>query len=128
RLLKHSTSISVDPPSLLIQRLLFELSDNGEEQLVRNAGYGYASGFLYSTGKQLMTNTPARNHEREVNPLTSQRRDMETQSDLPEMTTEEKEREAERLFVLSEQFHENGVMQVENPVAVAIRGDRLEDI
>lgn len=81
----------------------FGLSDNDEEQLIRNIGYGYASGFLYSTGKQLTTHTPARNVGQEnkrgmggnqprmvksmnvrVNPLTDKRRDMGTQPDLPE--------------------------------------------
>lgn len=46
------------------------------------------------------------------------------QEDLPklsEMTDEEKEREAERLFVLFERLKKTGVIDVENPVAKAMR-------
>lgn len=39
-----------------------------------------------------------------INPVTGQRRDMETPRDAPEMTMEEKEREAERLFVLFQRW------------------------
>ena len=38
----------------------------------------------------------------EINPITGQRTDMEPVDTGPEMTDEEKEREAERLFVLFE--------------------------
>ncbi|RAK95401.1 synembryn [Aspergillus ibericus CBS 121593] len=152
RLLRLSTSISADPLRILIQRLLFELSNNDEKQLIHNIGYGYASGYLYSMGKQPFTHNPARNVGQEeggqgrevqdvnsnqpwivnsmsldVNPLTGQRRDMETQPNLPEMTPEEKEREAERLFVQFERLRENGIIKVENPVAVAMREGRLEE-
>ncbi|KAL2870920.1 synembryn [Aspergillus lucknowensis] len=140
RILRLSTSISAGQLSILIRLLLFELSDNDGEQLVRNIGYGYASGHLHSLGKQPATSTSAiqdsegssiRNSSSrnvEVNPLTGQRRDMETQSSLLDMTVEEKEREAERLFVLFERLRENGVIKIENPVAVATREGRLEDI
>ena len=40
----------------------------------------------------------------EINPITGQRRDMEPQPEGPEMTDAEKEREAERLFVLFERW------------------------
>jgi hypothetical protein len=39
-----------------------------------------------------------------VNPITGQRRDKEEQVQVEEMTQEEKEREAERLFVLFERY------------------------
>jgi hypothetical protein len=37
------------------------------------------------------------------------------------MTDEEKEREAERLFVLFERLKKTGVVDVENPIAKAMR-------
>ncbi|KNG88304.1 hypothetical protein ANOM_002493 [Aspergillus nomiae NRRL 13137] len=64
--------------------------------------------------------------EYEINPVTGQRRDMETPQNAPEMTIEEKEREAERLFVLFQRLQETGVIQVENPLIQAIREGRLE--
>lgn len=145
RVLRLSTSITASQLRVLIQQLLFELSSNDEEQLVRNIGYGYASGFLHSIGKQPGTRAPAnwnskdsphdsmvhtRNTGKEkgkgtidvrpascnqpsignnmsvdINPVTGQRRDKETHPSVPEMTLEEKEREAERLFVLFERWH-----------------------
>ncbi|GAB1193642.1 hypothetical protein APSETT444_002863 [Aspergillus pseudonomiae] len=64
--------------------------------------------------------------EGEINPVTGQRRDMETPQNTPEMTMEEKEREAERLFVLFQRLQETGVIQVENPLVQAMREGRLE--
>ena len=63
----------------------------------------------------------------EINPITGQRRDMEPEDILPEMTDEEKEREAEKLFVLFERLKATGVMNVVNPVEQAVREGRLED-
>lgn len=122
RLLRISTSLTAGQLRVLIPRLLFELSNKDEERFVRNIGYGYASGFLYSMGNTnsaadgstAQRRTEGRSDQRsigdgnavttagDVNPLTGQRRDHEIQPDLPEMTEEEKEREAERLFVLFE--------------------------
>ena len=100
---------------------MFELSDKDATSFVRNVGYGFASGFLmthdlpipanaaegWSTGQngeqaediaEKVTNVDGN----EINPVTGQRRDMEPVDMGPEMTDEEKEREAERLFVLFE--------------------------
>lgn len=100
---------------------MFELSDKDATSFVRNVGYGFASGFLmthdlpmpanategWSTGEsgenledigEKVTSVDGR----EINPVTGQRRDMEPVDQGPEMTDEEKEREAERLFVLFE--------------------------
>jgi len=44
------------------------------------------------------------------------------------MTEEEKEREAERLFVLFERMRRLGVMQVENPVRRAQQEGRFEEL
>lgn len=79
----------------------------------------------------------------EVNPITGQRLDMEPKLHVPEMTHEEKEREAERLFVLFERsvlasshlfllmfprLRATGVIDVENPVAQAVREGRFEEV
>lgn len=49
-------------------------------------------------------------------------------SKFVEMTDEEKEREAERLFVMFERMQKTGVMSAENPVAKAQREGRLEEL
>lgn len=65
-----------------------------------------------------------------INPITGQYVDAETQEgpSLADMTDEEKEREAERLFVLFERLKKTGVIDVENPVAKAMREGRLQEI
>lgn len=50
------------------------------------------------------------------------------QRELSLMTEEEKEREAERLFVLFERMRRLGVVQVENPVRRAQQEGRFEEL
>ncbi len=52
----------------------------------------------------------------------------EPEDDGPEMTEEEKEREAERLFVLFERLKKTGVVDVVNPVEQAMREGRFEEL
>jgi len=44
------------------------------------------------------------------------------------MTPEEKEREAERLFVLFERLKATGVVDVRNPVEEALREGRIQEV
>lgn len=114
-LLRLSTSPVAPNIRESISSMMFELSDKDATSFVRNVGYGFASGFLmthnlpvpetategWSTSEDIgerMTNV----NGQEINPVTGQRRDMEPVDQGPEMTEEEKEREAERLFVLFE--------------------------
>ncbi|PKY05936.1 hypothetical protein P168DRAFT_303631 [Aspergillus campestris IBT 28561] len=129
RLLKLSTSPNKNL-KITISELLLLLSDNNAETLTQNIGYGYAAGLLASRGMEIpqtageafATNGPA------VNPVTGQRWDAEPQDTGPPMTQEEKEREAERLFVLFERARANGLLNVENPVRVAAQEGRLEEL
>ncbi|KAL4893866.1 guanine nucleotide exchange factor [Aspergillus ambiguus] len=130
KLLKLSTA----PFSFIknaVSELLLVLSGKDAEQLTRNIGYGYASGILASRGIQLPQTAGeavSTEHDRDVNPITGQRWDAERQDTGPPMTDEEKEREAERLFVLFERARANGILNVENPVAQALREGRLEEL
>ena len=63
-----------------------------------------------------------------VNPITGQRLDREEQVEMEPMTQEEKEREAERLFVLFERLKATGVMDVQNPVEEAYRSGRIQEL
>lgn len=47
--------------------------------------------------------------------------------DLVEMTPEEKEREAERLYVLFDRLEKSGVMEVANPVKTAKEAGRMQE-
>lgn len=103
--MSSTTSASAINTKNLVSALLFQLSHADPNEFVKNVGYGYASGYLISQGiaapddamksSQSMGGDP-------INPITGQRLSAEDVSDLPEMTDEEKEREAERLFVLFE--------------------------
>lgn len=135
RLLRLSTSPSSPNLKEAISSLLFELSDRDAITFVRNVGYGYAAGFLMThkidmPGTAFDATHGGTTHVggQEVNPITGQRRDMEPEVREAEMTDEEKEREAERLFVLFERLKATGVMNVANPVEVAQREGRLEEI
>ena len=135
RLLRLSTSASGPNLREATSSLLFELSDKDPMTFIRNVGYGYAAGFLMSHKISIPDRAfEAGNIEatsvdgQEINPITGQRRDMEPVDDGPEMTDEEKEREAERLFVLFERLKATGVVNVMNPVEQAQRGGRIEEM
>ena len=110
-----------------VQNLLFELSDKDASKFVQNVGYGFAAGYLFSHNITVPESAleggssedrPASDHGTAsisgsglqprkpnmipVNPITGQRLDEETDEPVIEMTQEEKEQEAERLFVLFE--------------------------
>lgn len=89
----------------VVMSIFFELSDQNPTQFVHNVGFGNAAGYLSSKGIQISQQdleTDAAGPE--VNPITGQRIDAEPDVPLPDMTDEEKEREAERLFVLFERY------------------------
>ncbi|KAJ5175145.1 uncharacterized protein N7482_001022 [Penicillium canariense] len=118
-----------------ISELMFVLSGKDAENLTRRIGYGFAAGFLASRGMEIpqtageafATNDPT-GLDSEVNPITGQRWAAEPKDSEPPMTEEEKEREAERLFVLFERARANGLITMENPVAQAVREGRFEEL
>jgi hypothetical protein len=89
-----------------ISELLFDLSGRDPSKFVENVGYGFASGFLMNRNMEVPPNASeahaASGSSRTRNPITGQYLDEEQHPAMPEMTDEEKEREAERLFVLFE--------------------------
>ncbi|KAI0144593.1 guanine nucleotide exchange factor [Xylariaceae sp. FL1272] len=130
------TSVNGLTPKLrdIISHLLFDLSDKDAGKFVENVGYGFASGFLYNNNMSIpqnaseaFSNGPG-DSSRPVNPVTGQFLDAERHPDMPEMTEEEQEREAERLFVLFERLRANGVISAENPVRTAVEEGRFEEL
>ncbi|CAI7587162.1 hypothetical protein N7533_013644 [Penicillium manginii] len=117
-----------------ISELMFVLSGKDAENLTRRIGYGFAAGFLaargmeipQSAGEAYATNTDGQDSD--VNPITGQRWNAEPADTGPPMTMEEKEREAERLFVLFERARANGLLGVENPVRTAVQEGRFEEL
>lgn len=107
-LLKNSTNPITPQLRDVISNLFFEMSDKDASKFVENVGYGFASGFLFNRNLPIppnvseASNTTQGSSDRPVNPITGQFLDAETQPEGPEMTEAEREREAERLFVLFE--------------------------
>jgi len=98
---------------------------------VKNVGYGYAAGYLMTHKIPIPENaqqSSSTEGEVPVNPVTGQRLDKEPDVEMPEMTQEEKEREAERLYVLFERLKATGVVDVKNPVEQAKEEGRFEEV
>ncbi|KAK6065049.1 Synembryn-like protein C3E7.04c [Seiridium cupressi] len=132
-LLRNSSNPVTPQLRETISNLLFDMSDKDASKFVDNVGYGFAAGFLFNKGLPVPQNAQeafanAGVESRPVNPITGQFLDSERQADVPEMTEEEKEREAERLFVLFERLRANGIISAENPVRVAQQSGRFEEL
>jgi hypothetical protein len=106
RLLRLSVSPAHPVLKDAISNLLYQLSESDPNKFVHNVGFGYASGYLMSRGLPVPASAQsgADASGAPINPVTGQRLDAESPDDLPPMTEEEKEREAERLFVLFERL------------------------
>lgn len=131
RLLRLTTAPGLANIPGAVSSLLFELSDRNAESFIKNVGYGYAAGFLMSHKIPIPDRAKQpdlKQGQDAVNPVTGQRLDKEVEIDAPEMTEEEKEREAERLFVLFERLKATGIVDVENPVRKAMEEGRFEEV
>jgi Guanine nucleotide exchange factor synembryn len=116
RLLRLTNTPSAPNLGESISILLYALSDNDPEKFVHNVGLGYGAGYLMNHGIPLpaAAKETADASRAGINPITGQRRDAEVEDDMPPMTDEEKEQEAEKLFVLFERF-----VVSQNPVRLA---------
>ncbi|KAI1054163.1 hypothetical protein LB506_010325 [Fusarium annulatum] len=135
KLLQNSNNPMAPSLRNLIQHVLFELSDKDASKFVENVGYGFASGFLFQNNIPIPASVAeahgagdAAKAQKPVNPVTGQFVDAEKPVDEPEMTEEEKEREAERLFVLFERLKKTGIIDVQNPVEAAVREGRFREL
>ncbi|KAK2745866.1 hypothetical protein FQN57_003479 [Myotisia sp. PD_48] len=135
RLLRLSTSPVAPKLRDGISAMMFELSGSNAVDFVRNVGYGFAAGFLMTqnmsvpeSAKEAFSTKGPNQLSSEINPVTGQRFDAEPVDNGPEMTQEEKEREAERLFVLFDRLQATGVVNVQNPVRTMLEEGRFEEI
>ncbi|KAG9783946.1 hypothetical protein KCU88_g2919, partial [Aureobasidium melanogenum] len=134
KLLQLTTSSGLLKLTEAISGLMFELSDKDANEYVKNVGYGYAAGYLMTHDIPIPESAKKTQQSGEssgsvpINPITGQRIDMEPEIELPKMTREEKEREAERLFVLFERLKTTGVVDVKNPVQQAMEEGRIEEL
>ncbi|CAE6472152.1 unnamed protein product [Rhizoctonia solani] len=106
-----------------VGELLFVLCGSDGQALSAAIGYGNAAGYLYNKG--IMAPPPASSAGDDVNPITGTR---ETPSgpSLSEMTDEEKQREAEKLFVLFDRMERMGMAK--NPIREAFQSGKFENL
>ena len=140
RLLRLSCSPGLPTLRENISSLLFELSDKDANKFVKNIGYGFASGFLMSHNIEIpscaaeassISSESDADAGAAINPITGQRLSAEEKGGPAkdtEMTQGEKEREAEKLFVLFERLKATGVVDVKNPVQQAVDEGRFEEL
>jgi len=147
RLLRLSTNPTTPQVRESASGLLFDMSDKDATKFVQNVGYGFASGFLfqhnvpipesaleaYSTSDSESSNTRASQDSRhtldgKINPITGQFLDKEEKVEEEPMTQEQKEMEAERLFVLFERLKKTGIVDIQNPVEAAFQQGRFEEL
>jgi len=147
RLLRLSTNPTTPQVRESASSLLFDMSGKDARKFVQNVGYGFASGFLFqhnvpipenaleawSTSDSESSNTRASQDSRhtldgKVNPVTGQFLDKEEKVEEEPMSQEEKEREAERLFVLFERLKKTGIVDIQNPVEAAFQQGRFEEL
>ncbi|KAI7864158.1 guanine nucleotide exchange factor [Spinellus fusiger] len=113
-----------------VSEMVWVLCNEQADLFTHHVGYGNAIGFLVNKGIPVAAEDSGLG-DSVTNPITGQYLEEEDQGpSLADMTYEEKEREAERLFVLFERLKKTGVVNVENPIAKAMREnqDRLEEI
>ncbi|RCH94799.1 hypothetical protein CU097_004743 [Rhizopus azygosporus] len=107
----------------------FVLCDEDANKFTQQVGYGNAIGFLVNKGIPMEPPKDSSSGDDNINPITGQYLSAEdTGPSLADMTDEEKEREAEKLFVLFERLKKTGIVDVENPIAKAMREGKLEEI
>lgn len=117
--------------------LLFAICDSDPMTLSSLVGYGNVAGFLFnkgimsapgttSTSNSSSANANASTSDAErINPITGTYFSEESSAD-DEMTEEEKEREAEKLFVLFDRLERSGIAQ--NPIRQAQQSGKLDAI
>ncbi|TVY47488.1 Synembryn-like protein [Lachnellula occidentalis] len=141
RLLRLSTNPTTPQVRESVSGLLFDMSDKDATKFVQNVGYGFASGFLfqhnvpipesaleaYSTSDSEGQDS-RRTLDGKINPITGQFLDKEEKVEEEPMTQEQKEREAERLFVLFERLKKTGIVDIQNPVEAAFQQGRFEEL
>jgi hypothetical protein len=128
RLLRLVTNAFTPTLREAILSLMYQIVDKSPAALVDAIGYGYASGYFFSHNIPVPENVHTRSTARtDINPITGQRLDAEQTSEIVEMTDEEKEKEAERLFVLFDRMRNLG-MGVDNPVRAFQQTGRFEEL
>ncbi|KAG8771500.1 hypothetical protein FRC12_003577 [Ceratobasidium sp. 428] len=122
RCLRLMTSVYYPVLKDAVGEMLFTICGSDGQALSAAIGYGNAAGFLYNKG--IMAPPPASAGGDDVNPITGTKQ-TDTGPSLDEMSDEEKQREAERLFVLFDRMERMGMAK--NPIREAYQSGKLQD-
>ncbi|GAA5934762.1 uncharacterized protein JCM15063_003060 [Sporobolomyces koalae] len=133
-LVRIMSSVFLPNTAFGVGEFLYNLAERSPDKLCTLIGYGNASGFLQSRGELIPPPPPAdsvNNEEtdtfdRTINPITGAF-DPPPDPNAVEMTEEEKEQEAEKLYTLFDRMSRTGVMNVENPIDKARQEGRFEE-
>ncbi|KAI9252332.1 guanine nucleotide exchange factor [Phascolomyces articulosus] len=132
QLIRLMTSTMLPQTRDAVCECLFVLCNEDAGQFTQEVGYGNAIGFLVNRGIAVEPPQDANGIDptKQINPITGQYVSAEEANgpSLADMTDEEKEREAERLFVLFERLKKNGVISVENPITQAKHAGKFEEL
>ncbi|CEL59232.1 Synembryn-B OS=Danio rerio GN=ric8b PE=2 SV=1 [Rhizoctonia solani AG-1 IB] len=123
RCLRLMTSVYYPTLKDAIGEMLFVLCGSDGQALSAAIGYGNAAGYLYNKG--IMAPPPASAAGDDVNPITGTR-EAPAGPSLSEMTDEEKQREAEKLFVLFDRMERMGMAK--NPIREAFQSGKFENL
>ncbi|KAH9978248.1 guanine nucleotide exchange factor [Lactifluus volemus] len=125
RLLRLLTSVYHSRLNLISGELLYAVCNHDATILISQVGYGNVAGFLFNKGivtgppSSGEASVPSDSSGAQINPITGAIQ--EERAEI-EMTEEEREREAERLFVLFDRLERTGAVPPEaNPVRRAIQ-------
>ncbi|KTW31614.1 hypothetical protein T552_00252 [Pneumocystis carinii B80] len=132
--LSSKTLRAITLPTPLVREpiswLLYELNHSNVTEFINSIGFGYASGFLASHGIPFVSpDSKDFDAPHGINPITGQTLEAERMalSHLPEMTEEEKERDAERLFIMFQRLEKNSILSVKNPIRDAFESGKFSE-
>lgn len=118
RLIQFLTCFTFENVKQTASELLFTLCDRSVNKFVAYFGYGHVAGYLFQNGMLAGVE-----HDRlragagsnDIDPITGEVKRQESENPFANMTDEEKEREAEKLFVLFEKLNATGVIKAAFP-------------
>ncbi|KAI8058165.1 guanine nucleotide exchange factor synembryn-domain-containing protein [Syncephalis plumigaleata] len=140
RIIRAMTAPFLTRSRNMVSEFLYILHDENPDALVERVGFGNVAGFFVMRGIQFKPPTQSSMVDtatgQAINPITGQRVDAQSRMSnakssgkgIVEMTQEEKEREAERLFVLFDRLNRTGVVKAVNPLAEAVKSGRFEEL
>jgi hypothetical protein len=131
RCLRLLSSVYHERLKTTVGEMLYAIHESDASLLSASVGYGNVAGFLFNKGIMNAPPPPSSNVQapaipENLNPITGTYQ-RERSTELDEMTEEEKEREAEKLFVLFERLERTGALpRDQNPIRKAFQEGKFQ--